>query len=188
MGSKKTAENERHLALLLRISRGDEQALEEFYQIFESRVYAFALSRLNNPHGSGDILNEVMWAVWRGAGRFGGRAVVATWVMGIAHHKIMDRLRVRDKHKAEDLDPNMPAEADQDVPALLNRFQESQHIRQALKELTDEHRQVLHLAFYEDLSGREISEIIGCPEPTVRTRIHYAKKLLKRWLAKNADD
>ena len=187
MNPKKTAENEQHLALLQRISKGNEQALEDFYRIFESRVYAFALSRLNNPHVSGDILNEVMWAVWRGAGRFKGQAAVATWVMGIAHHKIMDHLRTRDKHKSEDLDPNMPAAADRDVPAMLNRFQESEHLRRALNQLTDEHRQVLHLAFYEDLSGREISEIIGCPEPTVRTRIHYAKKLMKRWLAKHRD-
>ena len=71
-------ENQRDLALVRKIARGDEQALEQFYRIFEPRVYAFALSRLNNPHTSGDILTEVMWAVWRGAKGFEGRATVTT--------------------------------------------------------------------------------------------------------------
>ncbi len=181
---KNDSDNERDLALVRKIALGDEQALEQLYRIFEPRVYAFALSRLNNLHLSGDILNEVMWAVWRGAKGFEGRATVRTWVLGIAYHKILDHLRNRGKHNAEDLDPEAPEASDQDVMATLNRFQEAEHLRQALNNLTYEHRQVLHLAFFEDLSGREISEIIGCPEATVRTRIHYAKKALKRWLKK----
>ena len=176
--------DKRDLALIRQIAKGDENALEELYRLFESRIYAFALSRLNNPHASADILNEVMWAVWQGARRFEGRAAVRTWVMGITHHKILDHLRARGKHQAEDLDPEMPTALDADVTAALDRFHEAEHIGQALKTLTDEHRQVLHLAFYEDLSGREISEIMGCPESTVRTRIHYAKRALRRWLKK----
>ena len=166
-----------------KIATGDEQALEELYRFFESRIYAFALSRLNNPHAAGDILNEVMMAVWRGAGHFQGRSSVLTWVMGIAHHKIIDHLRTRGKYESEDLNPETPIEPDQDVDHIIIRFQEAAHLRKALDDLTDEHRQVLHLAFYEDLSGREISQIVGCPESTVRTRIHYAKKSLKSWYA-----
>ncbi len=184
---KNSADNERDLTLIRKIAKGDEQALEHFYRIYEPRIYAFALSRLNNPHTSGDILNEVMLAVWRGAESFEGRATVKTWVLGIAHHKIMDHLRTRDKHDTDDLDPEAPEASGQDVMTILNHFQEAEHLRQALNNLTDEHRQVLHLAFFEDLSGREISEIIGCPETTVRTRIHYAKKALKRWLEKMSE-
>ena len=184
---KNKAENERDLALVRKIAKGDEEALEEFYRIYESRVYAFALRRLNNPYASGDILNEVMWAVWRGAKGFEGRATVTTWVMGIAHHKIMDHFRARHKHDTDDLDPETPEAPDQNVMTIINQFQEAEHLRQALNALSDEHRQVLHLAFFDDLSGREISEIIGCPEATVRTRIHYAKKALKHWLTKRCD-
>ncbi len=181
MRLKKNTDKKQHLGLLRKIARGDEQALGEFYRIFESRIYAFALSRLNNPHASGDVLNEVMLAVWQGAARFRGRSDVATWVLGIAHHKIMDQLRTQSKHSAEDLDPEMPDDRDENIGSMVKRFEDSEYLRRAFDELTDAHRQVLHLAFYEDLSCREISEIIGCPETTVRTRIFYAKKALKRW-------
>ncbi len=182
MRSKKNTDKERHVGLLRKIARGDDQALEAFYRIFEPRIYAFALSRLNNPHASSDVLNEVMLAVWQGASRFKGRSAVTTWVLGIAHHKIMDHLRTQSRHNAEDLDPEMPDDRDQNIGSTLKRFEDADYLRRAFAALTDEHRQVLHLAFYEDLSCREISEIIGCPETTVRTRIYYAKKSLKRWL------
>ena len=182
MRSKKNTDKERHVGLLRKIARGDEQALEEFYRIFEPRIYAFALSRLNNPHASSDLLNEVMLAVWQGAAGFKGRSAVATWVLGIAHHKIMDHLRTQSRHNVEDLDPQMPDDRGQYIGTTIKRFEDAEFLRRAFDALTDEHRQVLHLAFYEDLSSREISEIIGCPETTVRTRIYYAKKSLKRWI------
>lgn len=175
---------EQSRSLLEQMADGSEPALEEFYRTFESRIYAFVLSRVNNPHAAGDILNEVMWAIWRGAGNYKGQSKVLTWTFGIAHHKILDHFRAQGRAPAEDLDPEMPEMSGHDVITDLERFQESEHIRKALGELNENHRQILHLAFFEGLSGKEISEIFGCPEATVRTRIHYAKKSLKQSLAK----
>ena len=81
--------------LLQRIADGDEDALGAFYRLFEGRIYRFALSRLNDVFDAADILNEVMFEVWRGAARFEGRSAVSSWVLGIAHHKTIDRLRKR---------------------------------------------------------------------------------------------
>ena len=180
-------QEEQGRTLLLQIADGSEIALEEFYRRYESRIYAFVLSRLNNVHAAGDILNEVMWAIWCGAGKFKGQSKIVTWIFGIAHHKILDYFRAQGRHEAEDLDPDIPEISDRDVVSKMERFQDSEHIRHALGELDEKHRQVLHLAFFEDLSGKEISEIFGCPEATVRTRIHYAKKALKQQLAKDLE-
>ena len=61
-------------ALLERIAAGDESALAALYRAYEPRVYAFALSRLNDPAAAADVLNEVMLEVWRNANRFEGRS------------------------------------------------------------------------------------------------------------------
>ncbi len=180
MGGKKETDEDRCRTLLQHMATGDEQALTEFYRTFESRVYAFALSRFNDPHEATDILNEVMWEVWRGAGRFEGRASVLTWVFGIAHHKVVDRFRARGKYETEELNSEMPEEPIQTLDDVVNKKEEGEHLRQCLEELSDAHRQVVHLAFFEDLSQKEISEILGCPEGTVRAQMFYAKRALKR--------
>ena len=78
--------------LLEQMAQGSEKALTEFYKAFEPRIFAFAKIRLNDSYEAADLLNEVMWEVWRGANRFEGRSSVATWVFGIANYKILDRL------------------------------------------------------------------------------------------------
>lgn len=76
--------------LLKHMAAGSEAALREFYQTFNARVYGFALKRLRDPADAADVLNEVMLEAWRSASRFEGRSQVSTWLLGIAHHKIID--------------------------------------------------------------------------------------------------
>ena len=84
---------DRDQQLLLEIAVGSQSAMEQLYQNFESRLYHFALNRLHDNFEAADVVNEVMLQVWRGAGRFQGRSKVSTWIFGIAHNKIVDRLR-----------------------------------------------------------------------------------------------
>jgi len=51
-----------------------------------------------------------------------------------------------------------------------------------MEKLSDNHRQVVHLAFFEELAYSEISKIVYCPEGTVKTRMYHAKEALKRCL------
>ena len=171
--------------LLQQISLKDEEALSEFYRIFQSRIFAFALSRLSDPNEASDLLNEVMWEIWRGAGRFEGRSSVLTWVFAITHHKIIDRARAHFKHPMEALTSNIPDERNQRLDDALHDQQEREFLYRGIHELSDVHRQVVHLAFFEDFSQKEISEILGCPEGTVRARMFYAKRALKRYLEEN---
>lgn len=176
-------------ALLARIARGDRAAMERFYRAFEARVYRFALSRLNQPFDAADVLHEVMLEVWRNAGRFAGRSRVTTWLFGIAHHKVVDRQRRRGlaavtvDDDPEELDmPSNRVEDDQET--LLAAAQDAARVRDCLARLSPEHREILHLAFYEDLPYRDIARIVDCPEGTVKSRVHHAKRALARCLAR----
>ena len=63
--------------------------------------------------------------------------------------------------------------------AKLARDEVSGKVREALKELTAEHREVILLREMEGLSYEEISEILGCPKGTVMSRLHYARSHLR---------
>ena len=171
-------------SLLEQIAQGSEKALTEFYNAFQQKIYAFAKIRLNDSHEAADLLNEVMWEVWRGASRYEGRSSVTTWVFGIAYYKVIDRLRRKGKPLMEELDSTMTEESDQDLDEIMTQKQLGEHLRRCMEKLSDEQRQVVHLAFFEDLSYREISEIVGNPEGTIKARMFHAKQALKRCLAR----
>lgn len=170
--------------LLQRIATGDQRAIEDLYRVYHGRIYAFALKRLNDPADAADVLNDVMLEVWRSASRFEGRSKPLTWILGIAHHKTIDKLRKRYKVIHEELDPQTP---DPDTITALDALagvENAKQLRECVDELSDAHRMVVHLAFFEDLSYGEIAGIAGCPEGTVKTRMFHAKKLLKQCLVR----
>jgi len=170
--------------MLAAIAGGSEAALAEFYRVHHARIYSFIVKRVQNGADAADILNEVMLEVWRGAGGFQGRSQVLTWVLGIAHHKIVDCLRRRSPHVAldDELAGNIADESD-GAPETLAQRQDAALLRYCVDKLSDNHRTVVHLAFFQDLSYPEIAEILSCPEGTVKTRMFHAKQLLKRCLA-----
>jgi len=168
--------------LLELIAHGNEPALEKFYHKYESRVYHFALSRLHDPHAAAGILNEVMMEVWRSASRFEGKSRVGTWLLGITHHKIIDYFRKHHRHQAEELQDE-PDEQSNSIDECIIATQQSKWIRHCMDRLSDDHRQVAHLAFFEELPYNEIAAILDCPQGTVKTRMFHAKRNLVRCLA-----
>jgi RNA polymerase sigma-70 factor (ECF subfamily) len=172
--------------LLAGIARGREQDMTEFYRLYHGRICAFVLRQLGNAADAADVANEVMLEVWRGAGHFEGRARALTWVLGIAHHKAVDRMR-RSGYRAaaEGPDPDEIVDEGEGTVDLLARLQEAELVKRCLDRLPDTHRMVVHLAFYEDLGYREIASILRCPEGTVKTRIFHAKKGLRRCLGES---
>lgn len=169
--------------LFSRMATGSEAALREFYQAFHGRVYAFALKRLRNPADAADVLNEVMLEAWRSAARFEGRSQVLTWVLGIAHHKIIDNLRRQKSHLLDELDPEMADDAEPTAFEALAGAQDAAQLRRCLEGLSDAHRLIVHLAFFEDLAYEEIAKIADCPVGTVKTRMFHARRLLKHCLS-----
>jgi len=170
-------------ALLTRISKGDENALSEFYRAHESRVYSFALSRLRHEAEAAECLNEVMFEVWKHADRYEGRSRVSTWLLGITNHKVLDKLRLRGRHVTAEVDDQIPDESCSDMFNVLAGADDAEIVRRCLDSLSENHRQAIYLAFYEDMSYDDIAQITGCPEGTVKTRVFHAKQRLKDCLA-----
>ena len=171
------------IELLGAIAGGSETALAEFYRLYHARIYSFIVRRVHNGADAADVLNEVMMEVWRHAAAFQGRSQVLTWVLGIAHHKTVDCLRRRSPHvELEDVvEDNLEDERD-GTPEILMRQQDAALMRYCIEKLSDTHRAVVHLAFFQELNYTEIAKILACPEGTVKTRMFHAKQNLKNCL------
>lgn len=170
-----------HAQFLTQIAHGDKQALAALYRALEKPVFRFIQSRLNDPFESSDVLHDVFMEVWRSAGRFEGRSKVQTWIFGIAYRKVIDLHRKRGRQTVTD---DIPETVDDsvDTEACMNAGQEADHVRHCVGELKDDHRTVINLTFFEDMTYKEVAEVVGVPEGTIKTRIFHAKKLLLRCL------
>lgn len=168
-------------ALILQIAKGDRSAMASLYGALEQQLYHFIRSRLNDPFLSQDILQDVFLDVWRGADRFEGRSSVRSWVYGIAWRKVVDVYRANKKLSFSD---DLPEQEDESPSAFsqIGEEQEADSLRNCLGGLKDGYRTVIELAFYQDLGYREIAEVLGVPEGTVKTRVFHAKQLLQHCL------
>jgi RNA polymerase sigma-70 factor, ECF subfamily len=185
-----TDDDHRHwLRLIARRDASSEAAMAQFYRALSGAAFAFVQHRLDNPHEAEAVVVETMYEVWRVAGQFSGGSLVKTWVLGIARHKLLDALRKRGSQRHEDIDDHAEALADHSASVFdqLADRQQAEWVAQCMARLGDEHRESLHLLFYEGMSVAEIAEIQGVPDGTVKTRVFHAKKKIKaclaRWLA-----
>jgi RNA polymerase sigma-70 factor, ECF subfamily len=170
--------------LLTEVALGKMDAMERFYLMHQRTVYRYALSRLSDPFDAAEILNDVMLEVWRCAGRFEGRSAVSTWLLGMARYKIIDRLRARGRQVTTGAE-ELPEEVEDLSPTgerVLEKTQEDQRMRQCIDKLGPNHREVVHLAFYEEWNQEQIAEFMQCPPGTVKSRMYHAKEALKKCL------
>lgn len=168
--------------LLAQVATGDVEAFELLFQRYRPRVSRFATRLTTRRDIVEEVVNDTLMVVWQKAGSFRGEARLSSWILGIAYRITLKKLR-QSSRRAEEKLPDAEKLADFEEPeTLLSRRQSREQVRRALERLTPEHRAVVELTFFDGLSYREIAQIVGCPQNTVKTRMFHARKRLKRLL------
>jgi len=168
--------------LLHAIASGSTTAMTQFYKKYHNAVVTFTMRHLSNRQDCLDVLNDVMLTVWTRAGSFAGRSQARTWLLAITYHKIMDFFRRHQRDLLLNKGVRDMMQADSAASDPDNTIDSAKLINACMEKLSAAHREVIHLAFYEDLSCKEIAEIISCPVGTVKTRLMHARSHLKRML------
>jgi RNA polymerase sigma-70 factor (ECF subfamily) len=127
-----------------------------------------------------DLLQEIFFSIWKGAGRFRGQSSVKTWIYRIAHHQTVSWLR-RHRRALEQKWTEIST-SEHDPEEIYENTSSHQALRDALGKLSTDHREVVELTFYHEMSYSEIAEVLGCPIGTVKSRMSYAKKRIIRVL------
>ncbi len=177
-------------AILMRIARGDQEALHQLYTSYRPRLRRYLWHQLDgNDALVEEALQEVFLSIWRGAGGFRGEAQVATWLFEIAHHRAQHirrdlarrarRVAVSLIEEAEGEEPReslwASASHEEDV---VNRLA----LADALAELSAQHREVLELVFVQGFALAEVAQILAVPVGTVKSRVSYARRALLKAL------
>lgn len=165
--------------LIMKIAKGDEEALRRLYEITSRSVYQYIFSFVNNKETTEDIMIETFTHVWLSARNFKGDSRVLTWIFGIARNLTMNEIKKRD-YRHNELTNTEHCQADQF--RLTAENEAGQLIYLALKKLPLKHREVIDLIFIHEMTYEEVAKILDIPINTVKTRIFYAKEKLREIL------
>jgi RNA polymerase sigma-70 factor (ECF subfamily) len=169
--------------LVERLQDGDVAALGELYDLHAPALLAFARRLVGDADSAKDLLHEVFMTVPAAIQRFEGNASLRTFLISIAvnhaRHHVRSAARRRaagDRLAREPLASGATPEQD------LNRERLAQALSSALDTLPLDQRVAFVLCEVEERTSREVGEIVGAPEATVRTRLFHAKKKLREEL------
>jgi RNA polymerase sigma-70 factor (ECF subfamily) len=183
-------------ALMIRFQRGDRAAFAVLVRRHQSPLYNFALRHLRAPQVAEDVVQDAFVRVVQSAAEFKHEARFTTWVYTITRNLCIDQLRKRALRKHPSLDQGKPGEEGDgptlgeqtaDVRASVEReatgAELKERIAKAVEALPEEQREVFLMREVANLPFKEIAEVTGVPENTVKSRMRYALERLQQALS-----
>lgn len=170
-------------AKLLRSAQsGDDHAFGRLVEPYLDPLYRLASRILNGRPEAEDAVQEALYRAWRALPTFRQDAKFSTWLYRITWRVCVDMLN---KHETLPLDLDVKDRSrERDPERRLESIENKSVIEEALKDLSVHYRTALTLFYIEDLSVREIGEILGIPVATVKTHLHRARQAMKARLAR----
>jgi RNA polymerase sigma-70 factor (ECF subfamily) len=170
--------------LLRRVACGDLAALEQLFLRYQRQVFQLALGVTRNMETAEEILQDVFYRLYTHAAQLDGSTPLLPWLYRVTANLSYNQARRRPAWS----EPfHMLAERLRDTARCSPEQIAEQHelqsiVRATLDELSPAHRAVLILYYLHDYSISEIAQILDCPDGTVKSRLHHARKLLKQRL------
>jgi RNA polymerase sigma-70 factor (ECF subfamily) len=162
---------------------GEAEAWSVLFRRYQLPLYAYVFELVRDEQTSLDIVQETFIAAVRHIGSLREEAKFGGWLFGIAHQKCVQCWRKQNRASAlrDEMAEAPPAFEDSPDQWLIRREQEEEFMS-LLNELPVPQRSVLLLHFVEDFSLEEIAGITLTPVGTVKSRLHYAKRALRKIL------
>src|SRR5947209_7678841 len=186
---------------MLRYRDGDVRAFELLVTRHRKPLFNFILRFVRDTAAAEDVTQETFLRLVKGADAYQKQAKFTTWLYTIARNLCVDASR-RGKHrKAQSLDAPMDA-SDKDGATLLDVVADGQQagpdrqaignelhgkLHAAINRLSEEQREVFLMREFLDMPFKDIADVVGCPENTVKSRMRYALEKLREELEEYAD-
>ena len=169
--------------LMRRIANGDQLAMRTLFGRHRVAIYRWLFRLVRDEALAEELLSDVFLDVWRKASSFAGRSSVSTWLLAIARHKALSARRRRTHVELDGELASSFADPADDPELVLQKKDREQLLRHGLARLSPQHSEVIDLVYYHGKSIKEIAEIVGINEATVKSRAFYARRKLVQLVA-----
>jgi RNA polymerase sigma-70 factor (ECF subfamily) len=169
-------------ALVALAARSEQSALAELYDRYGRVAYGLALRILRDEALAEDAVQDGFLTVWRSAARFmPDRGKASTWILTLVHRRAVDLVRREERRRADSLE-RAPEQGggsvEEDAWLRLRR----ERVQAALRQLPDQQREALELAYYGGFSQSELAEKLGQPLGTIKSRMFAGLARLRELL------
>ncbi|MAG85327.1 hypothetical protein CMK10_14340 [Candidatus Poribacteria bacterium] len=172
--------------LVTKLQLGDQDAFDELMRRYKHRIYAYILRSVKNYEDAEELTIEVFFKVYRALHKWKPQAKFSTWLYKIAYNVSIDHHRAKKRHIIHSLDNNLlsidePTAKDlgSDPEKLIVEKDRHRVINQAVDHLSQNQKKVFLMNRYDGLQIKEIAEILGIAEGTVKIHLHRAIKKLR---------
>jgi RNA polymerase sigma-70 factor (ECF subfamily) len=175
-------------ALVRQAQRGDHEAFATLVTRHQRYVYNLAYRLLRNMDEAADLTQEAFLRAWRGLSGFRGDSKFTTWLYRIVTNLCYNRLPGLQRQIAEaDVDSAhaLAQPADQTPPAAIERREQRAWLHRQIAALPKKYQLVITLFYLQELSYREIAQVLDVPLGTVKTHLHRARAQLKRQIQRS---
>jgi RNA polymerase sigma-70 factor (ECF subfamily) len=178
------------------LKHGEEWAFEALVRVFGARMLATARRLVGNEEDARDVGQSADLSAFRAIGEFKGSAQLSTWLHRIVVNTALMRLRSRRRKPEESIEALLPAfqaeghfvdrfsSAAMPADQLLERRETRRIVRGAIERLPEPYRAVLVLRDIEELSTKEVAELLDITTSAVKVRLHRARQALLTLLRK----
>lgn len=185
------------VTLVERVKKGDSEAFQELVSRYENKVYRLAIKLTRNETLAEEVLQEVFLRIYEKLDTFRGESALSSWIYRIAANACFAKLNLEKRHQHADLEETMPQaeqalhEQQEPSPDAPDRSLLSSEaldvISGAIERLPEDFRVVLVLRDVEGLANEEVARILDLSVPAVKSRLHRARLLLRKRLARYFD-
>ena len=169
-------------SLVLRLIEGEEDAFCELYAAYKNRLIYFAMRFLKSREYAEDIFQDAFTIVWQGRRFINPDASFSAYLYTIVRNRILNQLRDRSEEQILSQAVNYTNETRDEIIANDLR----QFISCALQQLTPRQREIFEMSREQQMSHREIAEVLGISVNTVQESISISLKTLRAYLEKNS--
>jgi RNA polymerase sigma factor (sigma-70 family) len=171
--------------LLRAWGEGERAAAERLFERHVSAVRRFFANKVDDP---ADLVQTTFLACLESSAKFRGSSSFRTYLLSIARFQLYHHYRTRGMQERKRLATSVSVDVGPSPSTLFSRAMRDHALLVALRSIPLPLQVILELAYWEDLSGEELSEILEIPLNTVYTRLHRAKQKLREALARAERD
>ena len=183
--------------LLARLQAGDESALRDLAEAYGSKIYQLAFRYLRNKEDAEEVMQDVLFKVYRKVGAFRGDAALSSWIYRITFNAAMSRLRTAKYQRTQNDEFSMSTTDGEDGSTTKHevadwsdmadervfRSQLRRKVFSAILALPAIYRAPVMLRDIQGMSTEEASAMLRVKDQTLKSRLHRGRLILRKQLA-----